>query len=147
MKVGSYGVNSFNFVTNHHYVLQNEINSLHFHQQCMKFPVASHPNQLFVLSVFQILVMLYNGISFELVVFWWHVIRSIILYAYLPLRIFGEMLDKVFGLFFNWVTVLLLLSFKSSLSICILVSSQMSFASIFYSLVCLLILLTLYFIE
>ena len=65
----SYGVNSFNFVTNHHYVLQNEINSLHFHQQCMIFPVASHPNQLFVLSVFQILFMLYNGIPFELVVF------------------------------------------------------------------------------
>ena len=62
-------MNSFNFVTNHHYVLQNEINSLHFHQQCMKIPVASHPNQLFVLSVFQILVRLYNGISFELVVF------------------------------------------------------------------------------
>ena len=58
MKAGSYGKNTFNFVTNHHSVLQNEINSLHFHQHCMKIPIASHPNQLFELSVFQILVIL-----------------------------------------------------------------------------------------
>ena len=66
-----------------------------------------------------------------------------------PYIFFGELTVKVFGPFFNWLVVFLLLSFKSC--VCTLGNipfSDMYFANIFSkSVTCLFILLVVHFLE
>ena len=67
MIAGSYGKSLFSFIRNHKNVFQSGCTMLHSHQQWMRVPVAPHPYQHLMLSVFWILTILI-GIYYLIVV-------------------------------------------------------------------------------
>ena len=57
MTAGLHGMSVFSFVRNHQTVFQSDCAILHFYQQRMKVPFASHLCQHWELSMFQILAI------------------------------------------------------------------------------------------
>ena len=105
----------FSFVRNHPSVFQSGCTVLHSHQQRMRVPVAPHPHQHLLLSVFWSQAILVS-------VQWYLVLCCISLMTYDGANLFICLFVTLYLLcsslahFLNWV-VFLLLCFKSSLYI------------------------------
>ena len=111
----------FSFVRNCQAVFQSGCNILHYHQQCMKAPIASHPHQHLVLSVFWILAILlgvfhhYFNLHFHDDWNVEHFFHMIICHQYISSLM--RCLLSSLAHFLIRLFVFLLLSFKSSLDI------------------------------